>query len=268
MQTLHLARSIWKKFQLLINTYQGTTVARRGRPRVHLRRAFLGICHLVWSGCQWRALPRKYGTRSTVHRYFTEWAKSGLFLKLWKLCLAFMNKRGKIKRDVHIVDGSQVVTHSLPKTIALISPQYRPKRAIKFSLLVDSDGTPLATILSSAHQHDTNLLDSTLAQNPIGTGTYTKTKLLGDKGYVGGRQELTVGIHEYQPIFHPRKYHLDHLKPSQGKLLIQHRWKVERTISWLKSYRRIKYCYERSFDAYQTFLDLGCLLISFQKLDL
>ena len=99
-QTLHLARSIWKKFQLLINPYQGPTVARRGRPRVHLRRVFLGIYHLAWIGYQWRTLPRKYGTRSTVRRYFTEWAQSGLFLKLWKLCLAFMNKRGKIKRDV------------------------------------------------------------------------------------------------------------------------------------------------------------------------
>ncbi|NBU21085.1 hypothetical protein EBS43_06700 [bacterium] len=147
-------------------------------------------------------------------------------------------------------------------------PQYRPKRAIEFSLLVDSEVTPLATTLSSAHQHDKNLLDSALAQNPIGTGTYTKTKLLGDKGYVGGRQELTAGIHGYQPIFHPRKYHLDQLKPSQRKLLLQHRGKVERTISWLKSYRRIKYCYERSFGAYQAFLDLGCLLISFQKLHL
>ncbi len=231
-----------------------------------MRRAFLGICHLVWSGCQWRALPRKYGTRSTVPRYFTEWAKSGLFLKLWKLCLAFMNKRGKIKRDVHIVDGSQVVTHSLPKTIALISPQYRPKRAIKFSLLVDSDGTPLATILSSANKHDTSLLDSILAENPVNNGIYRKTRLLCDKGYVGGRQELTAVIHGYKPIFHPRKYHLDQLNPSQRKLLIQHRWKVERTISWLKSYRRIKYCYERSFGAYQAFLDLGCLLFSFQKL--
>ena len=171
-----------------------------------------------------------------------------------------------MKRDLHIVDGSQVITQSLPKKIAFISPQYRPKRAIKFSLLVDSDGTPLATTLSSANKHDKSLMDSTLAPNPIGAGIYSKTKPLGDKGYVGGRQELVAGFHGYQPIFHPRKYHLDQLKPSQIKLLIQHRWKVERTISCLKSYRRIKYCYERSFGAYQAFLDLGCLLISFQKL--
>jgi transposase len=227
MQTIHLARSIWKKFQLLINPYQSATVERRGRPSVHLRRAFLEICNLVWSGCQWRALPPKYGTRTTAHCYFTEWTKSGLFLRLCKLCLSFMDKRGKMRRDLHSIDGSQVVTQSLLKTIALISPQYRPKRAIKFSLLVDSDGTLLATTLSSAHQHDTNLLDSTLAQNSIGTGTYSKTKLFRDKGYIGGRHELTAGIHGYQPIYHPRKYHLDQLKPSQRKLLIQHRGKVQ-----------------------------------------
>jgi hypothetical protein len=45
----------------------------------------------------------------------------GFFLRLCKLCLAFMDKRGKMKRDLHSVDGSQVVIQSLLKTIALIA---------------------------------------------------------------------------------------------------------------------------------------------------
>ena len=266
MEELHLARAIWKKFSSLINPFKPNTVGRRGRPRVNIRRVFLGICFLLWSGCQWRALPRKYGSRSTVHRYFVKWAKTGLFQRLWKITLAFLVQRNKIKKDVHIIDGSQVLVQSLSRSVAFLSPKYRPKRAIKFSLLIDSKGTPLATSLDSANQHDVSLLNPTLNQDLNHTQIHGKTVLLGDKGYVGGKQDLTAIIHGYQPIFHPRKYHLDQLKASKRRILKQHRWKVERTMSWLKSLRRIKHCFERSFETYQAFLDLGCLMISFRKI--
>lgn len=41
----------------------------------------------------------------------------------------------------------------------------------------------------------------------------------------------------------------------------RHRWVVERTLSWLNRYRRLKVRYERRADIYQAFLDLGCVLI-------
>ena len=56
-----------------------------------------------------------------------------------------------------MMNGSQVFTQSLPKSVAFISPQYQPRRAIQFSPLVDSEGTPLTTTLSSTHEHDTYL---------------------------------------------------------------------------------------------------------------
>jgi transposase len=41
----------------------------------------------------------------------------------------------------------------------------------------------------------------------------------------------------------------------------RYRWVVERTLSWLNRYRRLKVRYERRADIYQAFLDLGCVLI-------
>jgi hypothetical protein len=155
---------------------------------------------------------------------------------------------------------------SLSQSVAFLSPTHRPRRAIKFSLLIDSKGTPLATSLDSANQHDVSLLDPTLNQNLNHTQIHRKIVLLGGKRYVGGKQDLTAIIHGYQPIFHPRKYDLDQLKTSKRRILKQRRWKVERKISWLKSLRRIKHGYERSFESYQAFLDLGCLMISFRKI--
>ena len=36
---------------------------------------------------------------------------------------------------------------------------------------------------------------------------------------------------------------------------------VERTLSWLSRYRRLKVRYERRADIHQAFLELGCALI-------
>ncbi len=41
----------------------------------------------------------------------------------------------------------------------------------------------------------------------------------------------------------------------------RHRWVVERTLSWLNHYRRLKVRYERRADIHQAFLELGCALI-------
>jgi hypothetical protein len=81
----------------------------------------------------------------TVHRYFKKWADSGLFQRLWHTVLVFLNQKGRLKNDVHVVDGSLVMVQHLSKKIAFISTKLRPKRAIKFSILVDAQGIPLAT---------------------------------------------------------------------------------------------------------------------------
>ena len=48
---------------------------------------------------------------------------------------------------------------------------------------------------------------------------------------------------------------------ESSEKLGRHRWVVERTLSWLNRYRRLKVRYERRTDIHQAFLDLGCALI-------
>ena len=59
-----------------------------------------------------------------------------------------------MKRNVHTIDRSQVLAQFLPQSATFLSPKYRSKRAIKFSLPIDSNRTPLADSLSSANQDD------------------------------------------------------------------------------------------------------------------
>ena len=50
--------------------------------------------------------------------------------------------------------------------------------------------------------------------------------------------------------------HRDH-----GSGLGKVRWVVERTISWLHRFRRLRIRYERRLDIHEAFLTLGCILI-------
>jgi len=41
-------------------------------------------------------------------------------------------------------------------------------------------------------------------------------------------------------------------------------WVVERTLSWLHQYRRLRIPNERRSDIHQAFLDIGCLLTHYK----
>src|SRR2546429_6420219 len=40
----------------------------RGRPWIDSRRIVDGVLYVLRTGCQWKAVPREYGSGSTVHR--------------------------------------------------------------------------------------------------------------------------------------------------------------------------------------------------------
>jgi len=54
-----------------------------GRPREDDRRILAGIVYRLRTGCQWKAVPREFGTGSTLHRRFAEWTREGFFAALF-----------------------------------------------------------------------------------------------------------------------------------------------------------------------------------------
>ena len=55
-----------------------------GRKPMAARRVFSAIVYVLRTGCQWKALPKEYGSASAVHQHFQNWQKAGFFLKLWQ----------------------------------------------------------------------------------------------------------------------------------------------------------------------------------------
>src|SRR5258708_7449854 len=63
--------------------------AGAGRKRKDARLVFEAIVYVLRTGCQWKALPaERFGSASAIHKRFLEWAKAGVFVRLWQAGLA------------------------------------------------------------------------------------------------------------------------------------------------------------------------------------
>ena len=54
-----------------------------GRKPMSERRVFEAIVFVLRTGCQWKSLPKeRFGSASSIHKYFRQWLKAGFFLAL------------------------------------------------------------------------------------------------------------------------------------------------------------------------------------------
>ena len=52
------------------------------RRKVDIREVVNGLMYILSTGCQWRALPKDFPARSTVHRYFMLWDYTGTLARI------------------------------------------------------------------------------------------------------------------------------------------------------------------------------------------
>jgi IS5 family transposase len=135
------------------------------------------------------------------------------------------------------------------------------KQGSKRHVVVDRRGIPLAVIHSAANVHDSKVLEEVVdAIEPIrkprrrGRPRKRPKKIHADKGYDFPRFRKALRKRGIAPRIARRGI-------ESSERLGRHRWVVERTLSWLNRFRRLKIRYERRDDIHQAFLDLGCALI-------
>jgi transposase len=77
-----------------------------GRKRVENRRILSGIFYVLRTGCHWNAVPGQFGSSSTIHRRFMEWAEAGFFEALWHAGLAAYAEMDGIQWERQCIDGA------------------------------------------------------------------------------------------------------------------------------------------------------------------
>ncbi len=76
-----MPEALWEACRVLLPPEK--PLGTRGRPVVPFRQVLDGILHVLRTGCQWKAVPREFGSGSTVHARFQEWTQQGVWRRLW-----------------------------------------------------------------------------------------------------------------------------------------------------------------------------------------
>jgi len=139
------------------------------------------------------------------------------------------------------------------------NPTDRRKLGSKHHIITDANGIPFAVKLTGANRHDvTQLLPLVESIPPIA----------GKVGRPRKRPDCVQGDRAYDSQPHRdalRKLGIDTAlakrRTKNGSGLGVSRWVVERTLSWLHQFRRLRVRYERRDDIHEAFLAIGCILI-------
>ncbi len=127
-------------------------------------------------------------------------------------------------------------------------------------MLTDANGTPLSAILTGANRHDvTQLLPLVDGVPPVRGKRGRPQRLYAGRAYDSREQRQALRARHIKPALARRG-------ARHGSGLGTHRWVVERTLAWLRRFRRLKVRYERRADIHEAFLSIGCSIICFRRL--
>jgi transposase len=144
------------------------------------------------------------------------------------------------------------------------NPTDRGKAGSKHHVLTDANGIPLAVSVTAANVHDVNqLLPLIVSIPPVrgkpGPPRSRPVRLQGDRAYDSEDHRRILRWLGTTPVLARRG-------TENGSGLGKCRWVVERTLSWLHQYRRLRVRYERRADIHRAFVHLGCILICYKCL--
>ena len=144
------------------------------------------------------------------------------------------------------------------------NPVDRGKPGSKLHLVCDGGGVPLSVVVTAANVNDTTMFQAVLddvppTRTPSGRRRTRPAAVHADKGYDSRanraylrRRGITVRIAR-RGI-------------ERSTRLGRHRWRVERSLSWLSCWRRLAVRWDRDAGRWFAFVLLACAVVCFNRL--
>jgi transposase len=237
---------------------------RPGRRRLDDRRCLIGILFVLRTGIDWEDLPCEMGCGSgmTCWRRLAYWTEAGVWPKLHELLLAELEYAGEIDWRRAIIDSSFARARGGGERTGP-SPVDRRKKGSKHCVVTDSRGIPLAATVTAANYPDVKELEHAVDSIPPVRGKPGRPKrrpseLYADRAFDSNPHRARLRRRGIRPRIARRR-------TPHGSGLGRVRWVVERTLSWLHNFGRLRVRKDHQAALHQAFLKIGCSLICLSR---
>ncbi len=227
-----------------------------GRPALSKRRALRGIFWILDNGAKWKDLPREFGAKSAVHRYFQRWVEQGVFENLLRETGRLVAERDGYRTYECFIDGSFAKAKGGGDGIGLT----KAGKGVKIMIIVDARGLPVAVETMSATPHESRLVQPLL---DFMLPEQMPERLIGDKAYDSDKLDTELAQRGIEMIAPHRENRKDENVTQDRRPLQRYRrrWKVERCLAWLQNFRRLCIRWEKRSTLYRGFLHLATVLL-------
>jgi transposase len=199
-----------------------------GRPIADKVKMLRGIFWILDNGAKWKDLPREFGSKSTVHRWFQRWVRDGIFENMMRDAGRCIEEKDGYKLYECFIDGTFVKARGGGDGIGCT----KAGKGVKIMVLVDARSLPVAVDTMSASPHESKLVqrlfDFMLTRN-------NPERIIGDKAYDSDQLADELDEEGIELIAPHRKNRRPENVTQDGRPLRRYkrRWKVERTIAWI-----------------------------------
>jgi transposase len=252
--------ALWERIQPLLPPPPQRHFRFPGRKPLDYRKILTGILFVLKTGIAWDDLPAELGCGcgKTCRHYLRLWHHAGVWRRLHALLLAELNGADEIDWSRALIDASFAKAPEGGEDTGP-NPTDRSKSGSKHHVMTDAQGVPLNATVTAANVNEvTQVLQVLTDMPPVGGKPGPKRelpdRLQGDRGYDSEPLRVVLRWLGITPLLAERN--ADH-----GSGLGKFRWFVERTISWLHSFGRLRRRLDRLTDLQEAFLRLGCALV-------
>src|SRR5271166_6478138 len=252
--------ALWERLRPLLPPPPPRRFRFPGRKPLDQRKILTGILFVLKTGVAWDDLPAELGCGcgKTCHHYLRLWHQAGVWQRLHALLLDELNGADQIDWSRALIDASFAKAPEGGEDTGP-NPTDRSKSGSKHHVMTDAQGIPLSATVTAANVNDvTEALRVLVNMPPVGgkpgPKPQTPERLQGDRGYDSEPLRKILRWLGITPVLAARN-------TEHGSGLGVYRWFVERSISWLHSFGRLRRRLDRLVDIQQAFLKLGCSMI-------
>jgi hypothetical protein len=258
-----LIEPLWVEFATLIGSderpeFSPTHPWGCHRRRISDRVVFDHVIAALVHGSGYERIASPGCSDRTIRRRLAQWATLGVGKALLRIALTAYHRMIGLDLQDLSVDGA-ITKAPCGGEVAGRSPVDRGKQGTKRSVASDANGIPLHLVAARANDHDSPLLEPTLAGICDMIGPLPEHPCMHlDRGYDSRKTRDLLEILGYRAEIAA--------KGKPAPIQAGKRWPVERLHSWMNGYGKLRRCTDKRKDIVEFYLYLAAALTVIRRL--